>query len=390
MNLVIDEFNSITGFLAYNTASIVGTVTIPDFIAGPNNTASTQFAFLTSGDYIEKDGLSIDVTSYDYIVCHFYSSFNKNTSGLYTIAFNDTNEYEINLFPYLTFQYFSLAEITTIEKIKITYYGTSLDRLICSHCLAVADEIPVDIFISIQDLIQTELTTQIGDGFLLGIIDANSGDDEIALNQIAYTALEYIDRYSVIKIDDGVNSETHVLEDNDENYFKLAKDEDGDEIINDFNDANCYLTIPVRYGTKQQIYNTPSISITGYTPEPILRGGKVETVLTTKENGTAYARPDDQIYRYKFQVACITRMENDILTFMSQIVRDVIAREILWINGQRYDIYFEGEPEFVELEGFDNTIVGLIYVITLEVKEEVWNNVKLSKLVSQNLSVSIK
>jgi len=389
MNLVIDEFNSVTGFTAYNNATVVGTVEISDFIAGYHNTESVQFSFTDSGDYIEKDGLSIDVSDYSYVVCHFYSSFNKNTSGLYTIAFNDSHEYEIDLFPYMIDQYFRLDEISTIEKIKITYYGTSFDRLICSHCLAVLDEIPVDIFISIQDLIETEITELIGNGFSLGTLDADSGDDEIALNQLADTALTYIDRHSVIKIEDGVNSETHVLEDNDERYFKLADGLDGDEIVNDFTDANCYLTIPVRYGVNQQIYNTPSISITGYTPNPILRGGKVETVFNTKEDGSAYARKDDQIYEYMFQVACITRMENDILTFMSQLVRNVIARKILWINGQKYDISFNGEPEFIELEGYDSPIVGLIYIIKLEVKEEIWTNQKLVKLISQNLTVEI-
>lgn len=389
MNLVIDEFNSTTGFIAYNNASIVGTVEISDFIAGYNNTASVQFEFSGEGDYIEKDGLSIDVSDYSYAVCHFYSSFSKMTSGLYTIAFNDIHEFEIDLYPYLTFQYFALNEISTIEKIRITYYGTSLDRLICSHCLAVLDEIPVDMFVSIQNIIETEINDLIGDGFLLGTLDANSGDSQIALNQLAYTALEYIDRYSVIKIDDGVNSEVHVLEDNDERYFELEDAEDGNEIINDFTDANCYLTIPVRYGVKQQIYNTPSINITGYTPTPILRGGKVETVFTTKESGTSYERKDDQIYEYRFQVACITRMENDIMTFMSKLVRDIIARKILWINGQKYDISFDGEPEFIELEGYDNTIVGLVYTIKLEVKEEIWKNQKLPKLISQNLTITM-
>jgi hypothetical protein len=389
MNLIIDEFNSVTGFSAFGNASIITPENeISDFIAGPDNVKSVQFEFQGSGDYIEKTGLSIDVSSYDYAICHFYSSFNKYTKGIYKIAFNDTHEFEIDTFNYMIDQYFRLNEVSTITKIKITYLGSGTDRLICSHCLAVYDEIPLDIWKAVQDLIEKEFTVKRGEGFLLGNITTASGEEGIALKQINDTALEYIDRYSVIKIKDGVNEESHVLDENNERIFTLGKLLDGSTIVNNFTNANLYLTIPVRYGNKQKEYNVPSIAITGFSPTAILRGGKIETVFNTKESGTTYARQEDQIYQYFIQVACIDRFESENLTFMSKIVRDVIAREILWISGQKFDIDFNSEPEFIELTDTENPITGLVYTIKLELKEEIWINQKLPQTISQNLTIA--
>jgi hypothetical protein len=392
MNIVVDEFNSTIGFTAFNTAEIVTPENeLSQFIAGANNTKSVQFKFAASGDYIEKTGLSIDVSNYDYVVLSCYSNFNKNTTGVYKISFNDSFSFDLHLLPYLESIYLRLDDITTIEKIKITYYGTTIDYLICSHCLAVKDELPLDIFLSVKNLIDKELTIRYNKGFLLGTVNAEAGDEEIALNQIVYTNLSYIDRYAVIKIDDGVNSEQHLLMENNENFFTFGKLLDGEAILNNYTNANVYLVIPIRYGTKQKEYNTPSIAITGFDPEPILRGGKVEQVKTTGEaNKTNYVRLDDQIYKYVIQVTCIDRIESDNMSFMSQLIRDVIAREQLWINGQSFDIYFNTKPDFIELTETDNPITGLVYSLELEIKEEIWLNEKQPTTTSQKLTVTIQ
>lgn len=391
MNIVIDELNSNTGFTASGTASIIVPENgIEDFIAGPDNSASVQFQFRQNGDYVEKTGLNIDVSNYQYAVCHFYSSFNKLTTGKFTLMLDDTHTFDIDTFPYLEDNYFRLDEINTITKIRITYTGNELDRLMCSHCLAVVDELPVDIFLSTQKLIEKEIFRRIGKGYLLGTVTANIGEEGIALNQISYNALQYIDRYAVIEIDDGTNSEKHVLEENDENYFSFGKLIDGETIQNNYTNANVYLIIPVRYGVKQLEYNTPSIAITGFAPVPVLRGGKIETVLTTREPGTVYTRFNNQIQQHQIQVTCIDRFESELMAFMSQVIRDVIARETLWINGQRYDTYYEGQPEFIAFEEADNPISGLTYTMQLEIKEEIWPNVKLPRTISQNLTVQIQ
>jgi len=390
MNIIIDEFNDISGFTAFNTASKVTPENqMPDFIAGPDNTKSSQFKFLAAGDYIEKSGLSIDVTDYDYAICSFYSTFNKLTSDAYTISFDGTNEFKLLLFPYMTDQTFRLDEIATITKIRITYLGNKTDYLICSHCLAVTDNLPVDVFKSFQSLLEKQIVNKTGLGFMLGTIDADAGDIGIALNQIADSDLDHIDRYAVILIDDSVHSEKHLLLENDERYFKFGKLLDGETIKYDYTDGNVYLTVPVRYGVSQKEYNTPSISISGFVNTPILRGGKIETVEDTFQLGSSYARKDDQIYEYSIKIACIDRMESDLLLFMNQIVKDSISKERLWINGQRYHIYFDENAELVELHDAVNPIVALVYSAKLEIKEEIWESLKQPQTTSQNVTVTI-
>jgi len=389
MNLVIDEFNSLSNFNAFNGANLVTPENeINEFIAGLTNLKSTQFEFANEGAYVEKDNLNINVADYDYAVCHFYSSYNKLSQGKYTITFNDNNIFEIKLNKYLVDQYFSLKDIAVITKIKITYHGEGLDRLICSHCLAVKDELPYDIFEAIKASLEYDLNKLFGKGLLLGSISASAGQSEVSFKNIAYSALKYIDKYSVIEITEGDISERHVIEENDESFFKLGKLLDGKTIKNNFVDANVYLTVPVRHGIKHKEYNVPSISITGFDPDPILRGGKIERSVNTFEQDTAYSMLDEQIYVYTIQVAGIDRAESDIMALISSVIRTFIAREILWLNGQKYDIFFDGKPEFIELAEAANPITGLVYTVKFEVKEEIWQNIKLQKTIEGNVLVT--
>lgn len=400
MNLVIDEFNSNTGFIAYGNAQIYSENELSQYVAGPDNTKSVLFEFQENGDYIEKTGLNIDVTDYDYIICNFYSQKNKLAGArgnnyndyVYKISFNNSiGDFFVTLYETLSPVVFQIISLDTIEQIKIEYIGNKLDRLSISHCLAVKDELPIDIFKSTQQLVLKEIENKLGDGVILGQATTNTGDREISLTGINYENLSYIDRYSVILITDGVNSEIHTLSDNDENFFKFEKDNDGEAIQNNFIDADVYLIIPVRFGIKEIEYNVPSIAITGYDPEPILRGGKIEQIKNSPQIGkTDYIRFDDQIQKHYIQIACIARMETNIMSFMSQVIRDVIAREILWINGWRFDIYFDGRPEFIEFSEAENPITGLVYTLVLEVKEEVWRNLKLPQTQTRNLTVKIQ
>lgn len=384
MNLVIDEFDSNNGFSAYNNATIYVENELPEYIAGSDNTKSCLFGFEGNGDYIEKI-VNIDVSNYDYVVLHFYSVFQKLTNGMYTIELDDNHIFDIQLFEFLTDIMIDLSEIDVITKIKITYKGSIPDRLIVSHCLAVKDEIPLDIFKSVKSLLEKEIFEVLGEGYNLGTVNTLAGDEKISIAQNTY-----LDRYAVVKIEDSNNTETHCIDENNESYYTFSKMYDGEYIKNNFVDAFVYLTVPVRYGLKQSEYNTPSINITGYNPNPILRGGKVENVINTFEDGTAYYRQDGQIQEHYIQITCIDRIESEVLTEISQIVRNCIAREVLWINGQKYDIFFEGRPEFIDLTDFENPVTGLVYTIKLEIKEQIWKSKKRPKTLSQNTIIEIQ
>jgi len=392
MNIIIDELDDLTDFVAYNNASLViPENNILEFVAGPINTSSVQFNFLQNGDFVEKIlDTPIDVTNYNYAICHFYSSFNKLKKGVYSISFDNNIFFKIDTYNYISDQYFVLKDITNIDRIKIVYNGNIEDNLICSHCLAVYDELPLDIFKAIKNQLDNDFDKILGKGFILGTVNTRIGQDQISLKNIAYTNLKYIDRYSHIIIDDGVNTEKHIIENNNENYFRLGKLYDGETIKNNFTDANIYLSIPVRYGIKDKEYNVPSISITGFDPNAILRGNKEETIKSSFTNNDSYIRLDDQIYEYFIQIACIDRAESDIMSFMSKIIRDFISREKLWINGQKYYIIFDGKPEFIELIELDNPIAGLVYTIKLEIKEEIWENKKIINSQPIKLGVVIK
>lgn len=380
MKLSIEEFISASGWTSSDASkiSVQGLNEHQDFIAG-GNAASLMFKFVadSSGEYIEKT-VSKDVTDYDYLVLSVHSVRQPNNGTQFDLKANFLYQFDVNsgmtdymipVYSSMTQAVFDISAINTITRVRITSNTNLADYLVCSHMVAVKDQIPADIFIALKESIDTLITDKLDQKYLVGTVTATAGDVEI---KIAGTR-NYLDKYAVVEIDDGANSEIHQLMSNDELTYKLGGMYEGNTLTNSFAAANVYLYFPCEYGVLQKEILLPGIAISGMAPTPIKRGGKIERVLDSYDASSGVReRFDDQINEYNITIDCEAR-HDDLIAEMSELVRTVIARKLIWCNGQPLDIDFLNPPQYIApVEGY-NEIPKIQYTAKVEIKEKIWD-----------------
>ena len=176
----------------------------------------------------------------------------------------------------------------------------------------------------------------------------------------------------VIYIDDGVNSETHQVADNDSEIFQLNDNYDGNAILNDFIGATVYLQFPVHINPKQNDIKLPGMAIWGIEPVPIYRGGKLDVLRDSflVSDSSSKERIEGQILLYPVLIDCESRSD-ELIDIMTRFLRFLAAGEILWVNGRRHRIDFTGPPtELRPTQGID-IISKVQYSIDVEVKENI-------------------
>jgi hypothetical protein len=410
MKLSIEEFTSNTGWTYNNNVTFHGYNKHGEFVAGGNTQSMIfKFAFTDSGQAKEvvKSGLSIDVTDYEDLVFSVWSR-NKQNSGntykypsefVYQIEVNGSKQMLIPLSSTFTDVVMDITDINTITQIKITALHSDTDYLVMSHMVAVTDQIPLDCFRALQDEIKKQLgiyyprfissnSSIVGEtdkGIKIGTITGTTGDKSIILNKP-----HYLEHASAIKIDDGVNSEIHHIEssDNKEHFFSSLKD--GRTLLNDYTNAPVYLYIDVSYHNEERQIILPSVAIWGMTPEPEFFVRKEDIVRDTMQpSGVVNERQRGQSYDYNLIISCEARTLN-VMNFMSKVVRDMIGREVLWINGRKIDIDFVGSPTFIEPKEDYNEIPMIQYTVNIELKEDIFTRESLSKVSQTNITVTPK
>lgn len=379
MKLAIEDFTSFTGFVASHASVTFPIVNeYPDMIAGNELETSLVFRFNgAQGKYFEKVfAQPIDVTDFKEIV---FSIFSREFRGAgyemkrpddfkYKIDFGGADEFFIPLGMNFADVTLWLNGITSISRIRVTALHNDDDYIFMSNMVAVKDELPLDIFRAVKEKLDFEIAKLYPDGLLIGTVSsAASGAKQINIAG----AREFIDKYSIVKIKDGSGEELVELDDNDEGTYKLSPNFNDGELVNSYTNALVYLQFYTRFGTSQDEVVLPSISIWGMTPEPILRGGKIQSILDTyKVDGTLTERRDAQIQLYKISLNIESRW-NEINATIAQIVRDFLAREQLFINGRRYEITSSAVPEEITPVEAINDIFILIYEMGIEVKEDI-------------------
>ncbi len=377
MQLLIDALNSIIGWTASDDTrfKVQRINDIDKFIA---NEQSSSLLLKAIGDannqYVEKTFPSIDVSNYDELVMWVYSS-RLNKSGMYLnrlsdfkykIDFNNTMlDFCIPLYDTFTPIVFDIRDITSIDRIRITALHDLEDYLIISSLVAYKDQIPLDIYRSAKSKIEIILKTIIGnDGILIGNVNSTAGNKRIKITGNK----DFITRFSVIKISDGVNFEIHQLGNNDEERFDLIDSFDGESILHNYSGANVYLQIPVEYGLDKKII-LPGILIKGWTLTPILRGSKTGKNLNSyRENQTVKEQYVPQIEEWFIEFHMESRSE-EILQYMSDAVRKMISSDGLWINGKQYEIGFHGDPVYIEPFVPEDLLHKITYTMKIEIQE---------------------
>lgn len=391
MKKIVDDLDSKTGW----TGSVAGITfpdenEVPDFIAGLGNVKSVIVKF-TSGsinEYAQKS-ISDDLSDYDELTLHIWSrnkkrtgvGYQKATDFSYKIEFGGSDAYYIPCFDYFTDFTIDISSESVVDKIKITALHDDEDYIIISYLVASKDELPVDIFEAVKEHFVYDIGIEYGKiengvankGILVGTVSASVDDTLLHIE----TTLPYLDKYAVIYIDDGVNTETHQLGDNDGIDFQLMSSYDGGTILNDYINANIYLTIPVNFGLAEQDISLPGIAIWGMPAEEIFRGNKEDTWRDTfKTDGSVGSRIVPSSFKYVIEMHGEAR-HNELIAIMSKIIRLLIAKEFIWINGKKIDISPEGAGVYIEpIEGASE-IPKITYLMNVEIKEEVFDRATL-------------
>ena len=391
MKLLIDSLSSSTGWVV-NAPSTIQEITEPKYVAGLN-TKSLMITF-SSSDAVKTAtktfGTPFNVTDYDSLILIIWSQargYNKlyiePDDFAYKIDIDGVLEFYIPVYSMFNDIVIGIEDVTSITKIKITALHAVTDNLIISEMVAEKEEIPLDILDSTKEAIDFWIEKLNGDGLLVGTTSPSLDDTEITMSNPAF-----LDRYGVIKIDDGANSETHQIDDNNAGTFRLNDNFDGNKILYDYTAANVYLQYSSYINPGQFEIRLPGIAIWGIEPEPILRGGKLDTLRDSfLVSGASKERREGHILKYSILIDCEARSQ-ELIDTMTRAIRYFIAQESLWINGRRHNIDFSGAPtELKAISGIDY-IPKVQYSFDIEVKENI--NDRTAVPITSTISLEVK
>lgn len=395
MKLNIESFTSLTGW-TINSPSILALNEFKEYIAGINNSSSliAQFSSSDTTRTLIKSLTPVDITNYEILTFNIWSEnkgkqiYGRNVASdfNYKIKINATDEFYLPVYDSFTNIDINIKDITSIDRIEITALHEDFDNIILSEMIVEYEEMPIDLLDEMKSHIEFYLNRNNGKGILLGTISANAGDSTINTGDY-----DYLDRYAVVLIDDGVSSETHQLKEVDDNssLAKLGDNYDGKIIKFDYTDADIYLTFPVYINPDERDVRLPGICLWGITPEPVLRTGKLDRFIETYNiDGSMIERIEGAVWRYLILIDCEARSSN-LNAIMTKAIRDFGANEVVWVNGRKHEMDFGGTPtETRPPQGID-IIPKIQYQLSVEIIENIAPAEDLSKTETVDININI-
>jgi len=389
MKSVIDNITEVTGWSGINGATVHGLNSVSNYIAG-NNLASVIFSFNAADAYIEKT-YGTDVTDYDELTFWITSfkkgkkDYQKTTDYLYKIDLGVGKEYYLKAFDDFFYVTIDISDVTTIDRIRITALQAGLDYIILSYCVAFTTVLPLDVYIGIKEQLEYHIdqNTTLKN---VGLINGTIGDDNINFG----ASVPFLDRYTTIKIDDGVNSEIHHVDRKDGNQFYFSDLYDGSILLNDYTNADVYLYYPIHFGTTQREISLPSITLWGFAPERLFLATEFDNIIdTVKTDDTFGERRVGQYLQWSFLIDCEAKEEWELLGELSNIVRTVIGQRTIWVNGRKANIEFDTPPtELYPTEAFD-IMPKIQYPTTIIIREELYERSRIPKTTTINFEATI-
>jgi hypothetical protein len=388
MNLLIDGFTSLTGWTSNGTISADSINAHKEYCAG-GQTTSIIFKIPTgnTGKYITK---TISVNLSDYNECIFWIwSRNKNANTFqevsdfcYKIDFGGTAVYVPTFSGFLPV-IFSIRNETTATRIRITALHNDADYLIISNMMAVAESLPLDIYSGIRTALLAEFASDLK---VCGTITGFQYDKHVTITGTNY----YLERYAVIYISDGVNTEIHQIRETDgDGKYKFTDMYAGQELLHNYLAANVYLYIPIEYGVDSTEILLPGIIIEGLTPENILRTGTVEYIQDTYTSSGSDSRREGGIYKYQIMLILDAR-HLEILNYMSAKVRKYIGKQKLYINNIDAEMVLVDIPTYIEPTDPNVVIHRINYIFSVEYKEDLYERENQVYFTNGQISINIQ
>lgn len=395
MKLSIDSFNSLTGW-NINSPSVIALNEFPEYIATLQNDASliAQFKTADTTKTLIKTFSAIDVTDYEILTFSIWSQTkgkqkygrNQIEDFNYKIKINNTDEYYLPVYESFTDVNINIKDVTSIDRIEITALYPGEDTIILSEMIVELEELPIDLLKEVKSHLDFYLDRNIGKGILLGTISVTAGDTEIPTGDY-----DYLDRYAVILIDDGINSETHQIAMMDDNVSLATLNDnfDGSQILNTFIDAEIYIAFPVYINPDERNVRLPGLCVWGITADPVLRTGKLDHFIESyKIDGSMTERKEGQVWEYLILLDCEARASS-LIAIMTKAIRDFVGNQLFWLNGRKHEIDFNGAPTETRVPQGIDIIPKVQFQITLEVIEQLAQAEDLVKTVDITSNINI-
>lgn len=375
MILEIETFNTNSGWSSPGNVSVHGLNEHKEYISGYYDN-SLMFYFSSNGlnDYIEKTfGSPIDVSGYDEIVVSLFStrqnsdSFRKFSDFKYVIDFGTSKQFYAATWGSFTDITLDISSISTIERIRIICLHNDGDYLVCSNMVAVKDEVPLDLYQSLKtgleyyrDNLFTESGRQIGN--LTGTI----GDSQITVTNDT----SWLESYVVVKIKEGANSEIHQLISGSGATFQLGDLYDGPSLINTYTNADVYIYFPIELNQNDKEIIYPGISVKGFIPQPIQRYSLKDKFVESYDGNNYKVKNKGMLEEWRIQIDVESR-DYELIANMTKIVRRLLSKNVLWINGRKHDILWdEIASEVNPIESVD-FVPKMVYLITISIIEDI-------------------
>jgi hypothetical protein len=401
MKTQIPVFEDTAGWAVSDPSVTIDKNEINNYIAGLENTQSliVYFPAGSNGRSVNKNP-NIDITGNTDIGFHLWSREKKGFGNdhlkasdfRYSVAFTDASGTTEYLMPTgFDFSYFQYEiDLATLIDVKITCLHDDEDYLILSHLVAFCDEIPLDIFIGMRELLEYNINQSYSTsvksvqgvdnkGLLIGQISSiTSGDKSFTFP--SKDNLNFIDSHSVIYIEDAAapeNNETHQVDSTDEVLYRLSSMYDGKSFVNSYTTANVYLRFAVDINPNEKEILLPGIMIWQLAPEPIFRDSDLENVRDSmKADGSVTERTTGQEYSYPVSLSCQSR-HIETLIAMSNIVKNALNREEIWVNGKLVHIDFNEPSTYTPPVEAVNQIPLINWTANISIREELWKRVRL-------------
>lgn len=239
--------------------------------------------------------------------------------------------------------------------------ATERDDLVLSEFLGVKDELPIDLYRGLAQLLeqQRDETTRI----MVGSFSALAGASSITIEYTGPDTRQFLDKSTAIQFGD----ELHLIEEyNAAGLTRFNRYLDGKIIGGPYTDEPIYLHVPVNIEPGEDDVMAPSIALgQAFASSSAVEEGESKIYDSVKADGSARERPLPTLREWTGSIT-LTSRHGGTLQYLNEICTEALgSNSIIWVNGIQCDIFVE---DFVPFGTDDPTDVFSRLVSAFRVK----------------------
>jgi hypothetical protein len=297
------------------------------------------------------------------------AEFSQLTDYDYRVSIDGVNFWGLPVNELFTAQTIVMAG-TQATQVCIMVEHDDEDWLMLSGMYAVREVQPEDAMLEVAANVQRQIDSLVGDTLAVGTLTAVLGAKSVTITEpVVGQGLAWIDRYSMVKISGGGNTEYHQIDSQNELTFTFLSTLDGVSLKHAYTAAAVTIYVPAKVGHFERSATIPSVTVWGMAPEQVLRSSDVEDVADpTRDDGSTTRRRADLASSYTLLIDCEAR-QAELLSLVSRAVRRFLGRGFAWINAQKVDFIWDMPAEHIEPDVPVEIVPKIQYSLVIEVAE---------------------